>query len=271
MNKTLIQMQIIYEITSKIGGSLDLVPMLRESLSAYLQKLNCFAGMAFQAVTNASGLTTFLPVVMIPSKARPSAALEASLRHIPSSMEPDALEAYYAKLPLLDCVEGDKHCYVMDLPNFGLLLLIKAGQPFDDAIVRSLARLNSKLAESCRVCLQNEEIAKINRELRREVQERQRAEGALREVLEALESRVAERTHDLVKTNRQLEEALANVKILGGLLPICSACKKIRDDQGYWRQIESYIARHTEAVFTHGICPDCTKKLYPEVEIPPEG
>jgi len=62
----------------------------------------------------------------------------------------------------------------------------------------------------------------------------------------------------------ELEEALANVKMLSGLLPICASCKKIRDDGGYWSQIESYISAHSQAQFSHGICPECAKQLYPE-------
>jgi PAS domain S-box-containing protein len=62
-----------------------------------------------------------------------------------------------------------------------------------------------------------------------------------------------------------LQDALANVKSLSGLLPICAGCKKIRDDKGYWSQVESYIQKHSEATFTHGLCPDCLKKLYPDV------
>jgi len=61
-----------------------------------------------------------------------------------------------------------------------------------------------------------------------------------------------------------LQEALAKVKRLSGMLPICASCKKIRDDQGYWTQIEAYIRDHSEAEFSHGICPECMKKLYPE-------
>ena len=61
----------------------------------------------------------------------------------------------------------------------------------------------------------------------------------------------------------ELQEALAKVKTLSGLLPICSSCKKIRDDRGYWNQIETYIRQRSEADFTHGICPTCAKKLYP--------
>ena len=60
-----------------------------------------------------------------------------------------------------------------------------------------------------------------------------------------------------------LQKALTEVKILSGMLPICSSCKKIRDDEGYWQQIEEYIRDHSEADFTHGICNDCVKELYP--------
>ena len=61
-----------------------------------------------------------------------------------------------------------------------------------------------------------------------------------------------------------LRDALSQVKILRGLLPICSKCKAIRDDEGNWRQIESYIKERSEAEFSHGICPVCSKELYPE-------
>ena len=64
----------------------------------------------------------------------------------------------------------------------------------------------------------------------------------------------------------KLQEALSQVKTLGGLIPICSACKKIRDDKGYWQQVEGYIQTHTDATFTHGICPDCFPKLYSDFD-----
>ena len=62
-----------------------------------------------------------------------------------------------------------------------------------------------------------------------------------------------------------LREALASVRTLRGMLPICAACKKIRDDQGYWQVVERYISEHSEAQFSHGLCPDCMKTLYPEL------
>lgn len=66
----------------------------------------------------------------------------------------------------------------------------------------------------------------------------------------------------------ELEAALAQVKRLSGLLPICSSCKKIRNDQGYWQQVEVYIHEHSEADFSHGICPDCKLRLYPKEKFP---
>lgn len=62
----------------------------------------------------------------------------------------------------------------------------------------------------------------------------------------------------------RLQGALASVRTLRGLLPICANCKQIRDDEGYWHRVEHYVQRHTHAEFSHGICPECARKLYPE-------
>lgn len=70
--------------------------------------------------------------------------------------------------------------------------------------------------------------------------------------------------NDLIEKNRELHDALSKVRLLSGMLPICASCKKIRDDDGYWNSVEKYIGEHSEAEFTHSICPDCAKRLYPE-------
>jgi PAS domain S-box-containing protein len=80
----------------------------------------------------------------------------------------------------------------------------------------------------------------------RDITERKRAQEALEE------------------ERRRLQQALDEVKTLRGILPICANCKKIRDDGGYWSQVEEYVSDHTEAQFSHGICPDCVEKLYPQ-------
>jgi DNA-binding response OmpR family regulator len=112
-----------------------------------------------------------------------------------------------------------------------------------------LARVQLQL-ELRRLRLRTEQQAaglqRANDELQRENAERVRTEQALRE------------------KNAELETALAKVKMLSGLLPICSGCRKVRDDQGYWGQVENYIEQHSNVTFSHGLCPDCLKRLYPE-------
>jgi hypothetical protein len=82
-----------------------------------------------------------------------------------------------------------------------------------------------------------------------------------------LEARVRERTAELAARNLELTEAIENVKELSGLLPICAYCKKIRDANQYWDQVESYVSRHTNARFSHGICPECVEKHFPGVDL----
>lgn len=80
-----------------------------------------------------------------------------------------------------------------------------------------------------------------------------------------LERLVAARTEELRSRNEELSRALREVKQLSGLLPICASCKKIRDDKGYWNQLEHFISSRSNADFTHGICPECAETLFPEV------
>ena len=93
------------------------------------------------------------------------------------------------------------------------------------------------------------ELSKTNIELEKEITEHKRTEEILQQ------------------ESKKLKKTMAEVKILSGMLPICANCKKIRDDKGYWNQIESYIGAHSEAGFSHGICPDCAKELYPEFDL----
>jgi DNA-binding NtrC family response regulator len=84
-----------------------------------------------------------------------------------------------------------------------------------------------------------------------------------RAIIYAIErKRVQEEREQLIA---KLQEALVQVKQLSGLLPICASCKSIRDDQGYWQQLEQYLDEHSEVTFTHGLCPVCARKLYPDL------
>ncbi len=78
-----------------------------------------------------------------------------------------------------------------------------------------------------------------------------------------LEKMVAVKTAELEERNINLQRALMQVNQLKGMLPICASCKKIRDDEGYWHQVEVFIKEHSDAEFTHSICPECREKLYP--------
>ena len=77
-----------------------------------------------------------------------------------------------------------------------------------------------------------------------------------------LQETIDQRTSELQKSNQSLQDSLSTVKMLSGLLPICSNCQKIRDDGGYWEKVDVYIRDHSEVKFSHGMCPDCAEELY---------
>ncbi|MEE9168761.1 MAG: response regulator [bacterium] len=76
--------------------------------------------------------------------------------------------------------------------------------------------------------------------------------------------RILELEHRLAEKIDDLEEALSQVKMLKGFLPICSHCKNVRDDEGYWQSVEIFVHEHSDAVFSHSVCPDCLEKHYPD-------
>ncbi len=77
-----------------------------------------------------------------------------------------------------------------------------------------------------------------------------------------------EKNQILVREKENLERALKEIKTLSGLIPICCSCKKVRDDEGFWQQVETYVRDRSRADFTHSICPDCFEKLYPDYKYP---
>ncbi len=106
--------------------------------------------------------------------------------------------------------------------------------------------------------------------LRKEIAERTRAQAILRQQnhkLAVLNKQLVSAQKSLKEANEELREALGKVRKLSGLLPICAQCKKIRDDKGYWRQLETYIRDHSEADFSHSICADCARVLYPDLDL----
>jgi len=94
-----------------------------------------------------------------------------------------------------------------------------------------------------------------------------RFEKQISHLIQSYEKDIEDYTNNLLEEKEKTEQALSQVKKLSGLLPICGHCKKIRDDSGYWNQIDAYIQEHSEAVFSHGICQECAKKYYPDMDI----
>ena len=129
----------------------------------------------------------------------------------------------------------------------GIHNVIKTGKPFvsrDEVFVRKDGAVFPVSAISTPIIENGKVVASVT---------------AFRDISER--KRIEEERENLIKG---LREAFANVKTLRGLLPICSSCKKIRDDHGYWKQVETYVKEHTDADFTHSVCPECIKKMYPE-------
>jgi DNA-binding response OmpR family regulator len=150
-------------------------------------------------------------------------------------------------------------------------------KPFQSEELLSRVRTHLALSRaSASLQQQAADLQRTNEQLQGEIAERNRTEDKLRQSLDqaahfrrALLSAAEDNKRSvetLQEKNGELEDALTQVKLLSGLLPICSSCKKIRDNEGYWSQVESYIQQHSEATFTHGMCPECLKKHYPELK-----
>ena len=127
------------------------------------------------------------------------------------------------------------------------------------------------------------QVALRTQALKKEIEIKEQTEADLQKAHDRLEYRVEERTIELRETNQRLQSeirehrkvryereklivalqrAIEDIKQLSGLIPICSSCKKIRDDKGYWNNLESYIETHSDARFSHGMCPECSEKYY---------
>lgn len=120
-------------------------------------------------------------------------------------------------------------------------------KPFNPSLVRLRVRNHLELKRQRDLLTERaEELQRLNRELTREVEERC----------------TVQLSNELLIS--ELRTAMAEVKTLSGLLPICSSCKQVRDDQGYWSQIDTYLKTHTDVSFSHGLCMECAHKLYPD-------
>jgi PAS domain S-box-containing protein len=216
--ETLIQTQIFYEIAMSIGNSLDLGNMLKEGLSAYLRKLNCSAGIVFEMRKEAGGALHFARIFSIPRNLSLSTC-QAAMECIPHDLSPASLSGFLQTLPISGQGDKGRFFHLMDLPGFGLLLLVRSGIDLSPVTIGSLGPLNRKLADSCVACLQNMKIETINQQLTHEISERRRAEAELRKVLSELELRVEERTREIKESNEALTAANQRLNDIIEFLP----------------------------------------------------
>ncbi len=151
----------------------------------------------------------------------------------------------------------------MQMPHMDGMELLKTVKDRWPAIIRIVL---SAHVSSPRL-LEAINTGEVYRYLTKPLQAPEEVSSILRDAIELFSLRHArqEMTRQLEERNRQLENTLAQVRQLQGMLPICAACKKIRDDKGYWQQIEDYIIEHSEVIFSHGLCPSCAHRLYPDV------
>jgi signal transduction histidine kinase len=147
-------------------------------------------------------------------------------------------------------------------------ILAQTGKLMHNANLRALVMGIHNEALSSFLSAEKEKEEDLNAQLQQEIAERARSQEELRlqnQELERLNAQLTATKDNLESANKELEQALINIKQLSGMLPICASCKKIRNDKGYWEQIEAYFQDHSEVEFSHSICPECVEKLYPGI------
>lgn len=172
IRKTASQIQVYYEIAMSIGNSLDLKGMLRESLSAYLRKLDCSVGAVLTIKENAVENSLIEPLFSIPRNAERNSTYQAALEDICGRLKKSG-SWFVRDLPINSSEKGAKKYYhIMELPDYGLLILVKNDLDFEISVLKSLKLLNEKLARACIACLHNKELKKAHDELETEVDKR---------------------------------------------------------------------------------------------------
>lgn len=184
MTESEVKLQVFYEIAMAIGNSLNLGKMLRESLNTYLRKFNFAGGAVLQGKQKDHGIS-LETVFAIPHRIEKNKAFQAAMDRIPKTIPLDRVEELASQLPVSGQQDG-MHYHVMELKNFGLLILLKSRQPLDVYLLKSLRPLNRKLANACRACLRNDELKRTASDLKQENSERLKAEAALNESHERL-------------------------------------------------------------------------------------
>lgn len=158
MSSSAEQIQILYEIAMSIGTSLELDQMLKKALSTLLKKLNCSAGGIHFVKKDVNQDLGFEQIYAIPLNTDRNRTYQAALQHLPQLTDRKQVADFYRKLPLRGQDQAGNHFHLLELPDVGLLVLIKNGQDLDPFMVKSLQPLLEKLAGACQACWQSEEL-----------------------------------------------------------------------------------------------------------------
>ena len=190
-------------------------------------------------------------------------------------MPRSATVAAKGRVRLLAVNREDFHRLIAQCPGFALMIMRSISATIRERTESFIERLKSR----------NWYLGRVYEQMKSEMEERRRVEAELRRHRDDLEEKVHARTRALDKVNQELRhqvashkqaeaekerliaelrDALKKVTALGGLLPVCVVCKKVRDDQGYWKQLDAYVQEHSGAEIQHSICAECSAKRYPE-------
>lgn len=206
MTERLIQLQVFYELAMSIGNHPEIDKMLEESLSAYLRKLNCSAGAVFRMDDKQESVCRFSTLYTIPRGIKRNPVFQQALKRIPDGLPKGQLPQFLKYLPIHGKSAENNFYHIMNLPDFGLLLLVKNNTDLKQPVLRSLADLNEKLARSCNACLRNQRLSQYTEYLKSEIHRRTHIETSLKEC----EERCRELSQQLELTGNKTNEGIGN-------------------------------------------------------------
>lgn len=188
MAKPIDLIQLYYEIAMSIGLTLDMNKMLKVALTSYLKNLNCTASAILHLRERSTNRFVFRKVYVTPRSIQENGVYLRIVDLLSPSFNENQLNTFKKKLPLIGGGEGSDFYHLLDLPGFGMLILIRPNGELNTQIIKSISPLNAKLAVACNACLQNRELKKahkiaidINRELRQKTLELEKSQNALSE------------------------------------------------------------------------------------------
>lgn len=252
--------QFLYELAMSTGTSLDLKKMLRQWVSTILRKVNCSAGGVHFIRQEDENAYVLDRIYSIPRNPERITEYQVALASIPTRMTSIELAETREDLPIHGQIGFGRFYHIAELPGIGVIILLKNGKDIAPAVFKSLTPMFARLADASIACLQNAELQRHRVSLEKIVSNKSKELVKTNHLLEVeiKDRRRAERDKEALID--ELQEALTSVKTLKGMLPICANCKNIRNDRGYWDELEMYIDKYSNTLFSHCICPRCAEE-----------